>query len=154
MSADHAVFPINGDAREIADMLIRAGQLVEQSGFAAVLVADKSEGQGRAFRERIAAAFGVKTAFLAQTGVFEARARLLGRIFRRIIRDRIDLNIPGIINTQRQLVAMDPNFHRIAHGSQLHKGYMGSGDQAHVEKVLPERALTADRLYAGTVTYF
>ena len=46
MIADDAVFTIDRNAREVADVLIRPSQPVEQRGLAAVLIANKGEREG------------------------------------------------------------------------------------------------------------
>ena len=51
-------------------MLVCAGQLVEESGLSAVLVANQCESQHRAVRKRIAGSFGMKF-----TGFSETRVR-------------------------------------------------------------------------------
>ena len=49
MAADGAVFAVYCDAGEVAYVLVRAGKLVEQRGFAAVLIANQGEGEGPVF---------------------------------------------------------------------------------------------------------
>ena len=53
MAPDHPVLAVHGDPWEIADMLVSSGELVEQGGLAAVLVASKGERQHSALRERV-----------------------------------------------------------------------------------------------------
>ena len=48
-----AVFAVDRDPREVAYMLIRACELVEQSCFSAVLISDESKCQSSAVRNRI-----------------------------------------------------------------------------------------------------
>ena len=43
--ADHAVLAVHRNAGKVAHMLVGAGQLVEQRGFAAVLIAGQGKGQ-------------------------------------------------------------------------------------------------------------
>ena len=69
IAADRAVLPVHGDAWEVADVLVCSGELVEQRGLAAVLVADQGEGQLRALRKGVAAAPGMELALLAEAGV-------------------------------------------------------------------------------------
>ena len=45
MVADHAVLAVHRNAGKVAHMLVGAGQLVEQRGFAAVLIAGQGKGQ-------------------------------------------------------------------------------------------------------------
>ena len=45
MALDHAVLSVHGNSREVAYPLVGAGQLVEERGLTAVLVAHKRKGQ-------------------------------------------------------------------------------------------------------------
>ena len=70
MTADRAVFAADCDTREIADMLIGTGELVEEGGLAAVLVAHEGEGQKSIVRKRIAVSGLMEASGLAETGMF------------------------------------------------------------------------------------
>ena len=61
-------------------------------------------------------------------------------------RDRLDRDLVGIVKAQGEFVAVDAKLHGISHRGQLDHGDFGAGDQAHVQKVLPESALPA---YSG-----
>ena len=52
MATYHTVLAIDRDAWEVADVLVRAGQLVEKRGLAAVLVASERERERDAIRQR------------------------------------------------------------------------------------------------------
>ena len=60
MTFYNAVFPVNGNTREISHVLIGAGQLVEKSCFSAVLISYERKRQDSIVRERIAAPFRVE----------------------------------------------------------------------------------------------
>ena len=38
---------------------------------------------------------------------------------------------------------MDLHLHGVSHGGQLYHRYLCTGDHAHIQKVLPQRTLTA-----------
>ena len=131
-------------------MLVGAGQLVEQRGLAAVLVAHQREGQLRALRQRVAAAPGVVLAVLAQAqvGLLAAPVRrgALGQAL-----DARGLDLLGVRQPKRQLVAVDAQLHRVAHRRQLHQRDLRARNHAHVQKVLPQRALAAHGVDAGAL---
>ena len=70
MTADRAVLAADCDTREIAHMLIGTGELVEEGGLAAVLVAHEGEGQKSIVRKRIAVSGLMEASGLAETGLF------------------------------------------------------------------------------------
>ena len=54
MTAQLALLPVDSDAREVADVLVCACELVEQRGLAAVLVAGERKGDRRALGQGLA----------------------------------------------------------------------------------------------------
>ena len=127
-------------------MLVGAGKLVEQGGLSAVLVARQCKGEGRAVRQRILPLFGVVAAALAQAGVlyhFLFRAGS-GHHPDGFCRGNVD---PGrVIQPEGQGVAVDLQLHRVTHGCKLDKGDLFPRDQAHIQKMLAEGPLSANRL--------
>ena len=65
MTANRAVLPVHGHAGEIADVLIGAGELVEEGRLAAVLIAGKGKGERRSFGQGMFACFDVVASALA-----------------------------------------------------------------------------------------
>ena len=65
MPADRAALPVDRDAREISDVLIGAGQLVEQCRLAAVLIACQRKCKNRSLRQRVLARLHMIAAALA-----------------------------------------------------------------------------------------
>ena len=61
----------------------------------------------------------------------------------RLLAERINLNPGGIVKAQGQLVAMNPQFHGISHGCQLYGGHFSTGNDAHIQKMLPQSTLAA-----------
>ena len=141
IAPDGSVLFVHGDAGEIAHMLVGAGELVEERGFPAVLVAHQRESEQRALRQGFSGAFGVEPALLAKSGVMDGPERW--RLFRR--GDEfygLNADLLRVCQTQRQFIAVDPKLHGISHGRQLDQGDLRAGDHAHIQKMLPESALS------------
>ena len=155
--ADDAVLAVHGDAGEVADVLVGAGQLVEERGFSAVLVADEGEGQRGPFRKGVARTLGMETAFLTEAGVLRGLLLFLfsgcgSGCFRAF--QQGDTDVPGIRDAEGQLISVDPKLHGIAHWCQLDQGCLGAGDNAHVQEMLAQGAFAADGLDAGGLAGF
>ena len=147
---DGAALPVHRHAGEIAHMLIGAGELVEQGGLAAVLVARQCKGQGRALRHRVFPFLGVVAPALAETRMLHHFAFPPGMSGGRGTRRRGDCDPGRIVQTQRQLVPMDLQFHRVAHGRKFHQRDPLAGDQPHIQKMLPQGTLPANSIDHGT----
>lgn len=59
LSADHTVFPVYGNAREVTYMLVGTGKLVKQCGLAAILVSCKGKGKQLCIRQWIFRCFNM-----------------------------------------------------------------------------------------------
>ena len=149
---DFAVLAVHRDAGEVPDVLVRAGQLVEQRRFSAVLVAGQCKGQGLALRQRRFGLAVVVLAALAEAGVFDVvtadtfhRGPVLADRRRLFLVPRADgdADVRGIRQTKAQLIAVDAQFHRVPEGCVTHQFESCAGQDAHVEKMLPERAASA-----------
>ena len=57
----------------------------------------------------------------------------------------LDPDLRRVCEAQRQLIAVNAKLHRVAHRRELHQLHPRAGDDAHIEKMLPQRALAADR---------
>ena len=151
MPADGAGFAVHGDAGEVADVLVGARESVEKRRLAAVLVPGESKGQQRTLRQRLAVRFCMIAPLLAEPGVVRiVRVLALGIVavpVPRALRSGEGLNpdLRRIGEPQRQLIAVDAKLHRVAHRSELHQLHPRAGDDAHIQKMLPQRALAADR---------
>ena len=157
MAADAPVLAVHRDAGEIAHVLARSSELVEQRGLAAVLVAHERERHGLALGQRMLVGLVVEPAALAEAGV---RQRLLlveeaphARSAAAVGDGTLVLHLdpPRVVEAQRQLVAMDAHLHGVAHGRVLHHGDVDLRDDAHVQEVLAQRSLAADRDHRGRV---
>ena len=102
MSYDHAVLAVDSDAGEIADVLSRARQLVEQGRLSRVLVAYQSEGQDRIIRQRIAASLRVELAAFTESGVLAVFVFLFAFFFLLCFIDRDDLYFVSVVHAQCQ----------------------------------------------------
>ena len=56
---------------------------------------------------------------------------------------RCDLDLPGVRQPQRQLIAVYPQLHGVAHGCEFHQRHLRAGDQSHIQKMLAQGALSA-----------
>ena len=143
--ADGAVLAVDRYARKVSHVLVCAGQLVEQRGLAAILVAHQRKGERFVVRQRVAAALGVVFASLAETGVLCGAHRFLcenGRFFGGLCRRNADLT--GVVQPQRELVAVDLQLHRVAHRRVFYQRHHGARYHAHIQKMLPQRSRAAD----------
>ena len=147
--ADHAVLAVDRDAREVADVLVRAGQLVEQRRFAAVLVAGQRKRQRDAARQRRPPGLHVVPAALAEAGVGNRLSTAVPPALRRRLPHVFDFDFFRVGQPQRQLIPVDAHLKRVAHRGELYHCDVGPRNEAHVEKMLAQRALAADRLHRG-----
>ena len=135
-------------------MLIGAGQLVEEGCFAAVLIADQSKGKQRSLRKRLPVFLMMIFAVLAKTGVSGRTDFLYARMLVGAFPDRRHFNFTGVCKAQSQLVAMDLQLHGIAHGGKFHHGCFGSGDDAHIQKMLTKSTFSANPCNHGAFADF
>ena len=124
-------------------MLVRAGQLVEQRGLAAVLIAHEREGQRRPLRKRIAVSLCVVPAALAEARVLHLRGAARCAVAVASFGDLFRLDLFRVRQTQGQLVPVDLQFHGISHRRQLRDRHFRAGDHPHIQKMLTERSLAA-----------
>ena len=149
MSADGTALAVYRYARKVADVLIGAGQLVEQRGFAAVLVSGKRKGQRRSLGNRMFIGFYVIFAAFTETRMRGGIRDGLGRsgFLCRLSRHRLNFNFFGICQTQGQLVAVDAKLHRVAHRCKFYQGDLCAGNDTHVQEVLTQGAFATDGCY-------
>ncbi len=84
-----------------------------------------------------------------------AKARMIGlrlpfglRLFTGLV-DRLYADPFGVGNAQRQLIPVYAKLHRVAHGGELDDRELRARYDAHIEKMLAERLLSADREHPG-----
>lgn len=137
MVADLTVLAVDGDAREVAHMLVRPGQAIEEGRLSAVLVAREGKRDGAALGDGLGRAARV-------VALAERRVRGLGGA-RGVARDRIgivdarELDAARVRAPQRELIASQPDLHGVAHGGELHHGDLGTGRKPHIQNVLAQR---------------
>ena len=152
IAPDDAGFPVHRNAGEVAHVLLGAGELVEQGGLAAVLVAHQRVGQDGAIRQGMLPRLAVVLAAFAQTGVIRVAGAVYADMAAAALSDGLDLDLIGLRQTQGQFVAMYLHLHRVAHGGQLHHRYLRAGDHAHIQKMLAQRTLAAHLADHGAFT--
>ena len=162
MVAYLAVLAVHGDAGEVAHVLVGACQLVEQRRLAAVLVAHQGKSQDAPMP---AVALGSQRLVCLGVGMAVARVTLLavawmgyllpGQNHGGVIhRARFHLDACRLGLTQRQAVAIEVQFHGVAHGGVLHYGDLGSGDEAHVQQVLSQGSFSLHLRHKGRTAHF
>ncbi len=154
MAADYAVLAVHRHAGEIAHVLVGTGQLVEQGGFAAVLVACQGKGQRCALGQRRPGLAGMVTLGLAQfthAGVRHRGVALFtagGTVTAVHVLHR---DAGGVVQPQGQLVPAQLHLDGVPHGGYLAQGDLGAGGQAHIQQVVPQFAGAANGLDHGVL---
>ena len=148
VSLDGAALAVHRHTRKVAHVLVGAGELVEQGGLAAVLVARQRKGQGLILRQGMLALLGVVLAALAKTRVLHHFFRHRG-VHRRGLFGGGHGDLCRVVQTQGQLIAVDAQLHGVTHGRQLYQRDLCPGDQTHIQKMLPQCACTAHSIYYG-----
>ena len=144
--ADYAVLAVHRNAGKVAHMLVGAGQLVEQRGFAAVLIAGQGKGQrctggngGAGFALVVAGGF----VQLANAGVgYHLVALFAGGGAVRCVH-AVNFNFLRIGQAQGQLITTQLHFNGVPHGGRFAQRYLGAGGQPHIQQVVAQLALTA-----------
>ena len=148
VSLDGAALAVHRHTRKVADVLVGAGELVEQGSLAAVLVARQRKGQGLILRQGMLPLLGVVLAALAKTRVLHHLLRHRG-VHRRGLFGGGHGDLCRVVQTQGQLIAVDAQLHGVAHGCQLYQRDLRPGDQTHIQKMLPQCACTAHSIHYG-----
>ena len=145
ISPDRAIFPVNRHPGEIAHMLIGTGQLVEQRRFSAVLISHQCKCQQRPLRQRIPASLRMKLPLLAESRMIHPFSVLL--FHAGIVRLRLQLrylNLVRIIQSKRQLIAMQPDLHRVTHRCKFCHRDRDTGNDSHVKEMLTQLSVPAN----------
>ena len=124
-------------------MLVGAGQLVEQGCLAAVLVSDQGKGQKRVIRERVPICLMVVLSILSKSRVIRERDFLHPLVLIGALLDQFHADLLGIRQAQGQLIAVHLDLHGVAHRGKLDDRELCPRDHAHVQKVLPQGAVSA-----------
>ena len=145
---DGTAFAIHRHAREIAHMLVGAGELIEQGRLAAVLVSGQCKGESRAVRQGVLSLFDMIFSALAKAGVIHHPV-VYGSTRRQALLYRNDSDLGSVVQPERQLIAMDAQLHGVAHGCQLHQRDLRARGQPHIQKMLAQCAAAANRIHHG-----
>ena len=153
MPLDRPILSVHCDARKIPDVLICAGQLIEQCRLAAVLIAHKCEGENRSLRQRLSISLVmVETAVLAESRMVRRLNLLHPDMLVGSLRDPSHPDLSGVVQPQRQLIAVNLQLHRISHRRKFHDCRLRSRNHTHVQKMLTERPLASDLRDHGTLS--
>jgi len=128
-------------------MLVGTGELVEQGGLTAVLVASQRKGEGPVLGQGILPLFNVVFSALAKAGVIHHFIICRSRRYCRGLFGGGDADLRGIVQPEGQLIAMDAQLHGVAHGCQLDQRDLRPRDQAHIQKMLAQCAAAADGIH-------
>ena len=150
VALDGTALAVHRHAREIAHMLVGTGELVEQGGLTAVLVASQRKGEGPVLGQGILPLFNVVFSALAKAGVIHHFIICRSRRHCRGLFGGGDADLRGIVQPEGQLVAMDAQLHGVAHRSQLDQRDLHPRDQAHIQKMLAQCAAAADGIHNST----
>ena len=138
MAQDGPVLPVHRHAWEVAHMLPGAGELVEQRGLAAVLVAHKGIGEGHVVGQGLLLRLVVGPAVLAQAGVGPVRGTVRPLVAAGAVLDGIYGDLLRLGQAEGQLIAVDLQLHGVAHGGQLDHRHLRPGHHSHIQKVLAQ----------------
>ena len=130
-------------------MLVGAGQLVEQRGFAAVLVAGQGKGERCALgngRTRLAVVVAGRAAQLAHAGVGDGGMPLLAGGGAVGAVDVLHRDFRGILQPQGQFIAAQLHLDGVAHGGYLAQRDFGTGGKPHIQQVVAQFSCAADGL--------
>ena len=152
MAPDGAGFAVHRDAGKVAHMLVGAGELVEKRGLAAVLIACKRKGERRALRKRMLVGFDMIASALAESRVVSVvnAQRGGGRGGVRVL-NGTDADLFRVGQPERQLIAVQPQLHRVAHRGVFHQRDLRTRNHAHIQEMLPQRSFAADGCHNGAL---
>ena len=176
IATDDARLPVDGNAGEVAHVLVGTGELVEERCLAAVLIAGKGEGEQIGllcdFPSILVLARGtpmlgcllvanlltttlvflVITTGLAETRVWNLVATRLG-FGRSDGNVGSDFDLCGIGKAKCEQITAKQDLHRVAHWRILHKRDLDAWDDAHIEEMLTQCTLTAHNGDDGPMSY-
>ena len=136
-------------------MLIGSRQLIEERGFAAVLIAGKRESELPLHRAEMRLGVIDQAFFLTESRVRELKLPLLlikrfHMLWLPLTADIADTDLPGVLKPQREFIAMQPHFDGVSHRRIFHERHPDTRDEPHIEKVLPQLPLPADGIHRRT----
>ena len=93
-------------------------------------------------------------AIFTETGVFFLFYGLDTVVLVGSFSDLFDTDLFRILEAQRQLIAVDLHFHRIAQRRKFDQRQFRTGNDAHIQKMLTECAFSADARDSGVFIDF
>ena len=153
MPSDHTALAVHSNSREIANMLIGTGQLVKQCRLTTILIACQCKCQRCSIRKRMLSLLLMIFAAFTKTGMIRKApallqssifSRLRGFMFGSCLLNFFNLYLLSICQSQRQLIAVKPQFHWVSHRCILHKCYFHARNHAHIQKMLTQGTASAD----------
>ena len=133
-------------------MLTGSGQLIKQCGFSTVLIPRKCKCQHLCIRKGIFCLFKMILPTFAETRMIDNFPFYFGLLFFRVP-DIFNLDFLRICKTQCQFITVNPQFHRISHGSVLYYCYLSLWNQSHIQKMLTQRPFSAYRANRCCLSY-
>ena len=91
---------------------------------------------------------------LTETGVGGRIYLIDAAVFIGAFINGLNINLSGVCQTKGQLIAVDLQFHGVAHGSKFDNRDFRPGNHTHIQKMLPQSTFTAYCSDQGTFTYF
>ena len=142
VAPDAAAFLIHRHPREIAHMLVGAGQLVKKRSLAAVLIPCQGKGQHLVIRQGIFPLLHMIFATFTKSRMVASRL-VSPWLFRLLLLRLYLLNsyLLRIIHPECQLVVMDAELNRVPQRGKLHQRNPGTRHHAHIKKMLAEGSL-------------
>ena len=150
MLLDTSGLPVHSNAREVSNMLVGTGQLIKERSLAAVLITCERKRENLSFRKRLLSCLLVVLTTLTKTRVMLVVGVIMMMFYPSPLSYFFDLYLLCIMFSERKLITMNAELDRIAHRSVLNESHLHTGDNSHVQKVLPQRTLSSYRRnYAG-----
>ena len=151
--ADFTVLAVDRDTGEVSHVLVGTGQLIEQGGLTAVLVSHQGKAQACALGKWILGRGIMESAFLSEAGVFYIfLLRPFFAIF--LFFYKGDFYVRGIGKSESELIAVDADLHGIAHGGKFDYRDFRARNHSHIQKMLPQLALSANGFDACALAWF
>ncbi|MEI3143854.1 MAG: hypothetical protein V8S69_00885 [Dakarella massiliensis] len=152
---DRAALPVDRHTREVPHVLVRPRQLVEQRRLAAVLVSRQRESQFSLDWTEVRLRVIDQAFFLTEARVRELKLPLLlikrfHMLWLPLAADVADTDLPCILESQREFIAMQPHFDGVSHRRVFHERHPDTRNEPHIEKVLPQLPLPADGIHRRT----
>ena len=152
-SPDSSIFSVHRYSRKVTHMLTGSGQLIKQCGFSTVLIPRKCKCQHLCIRQRMFRFLLMIFTTLSKSRMGDYCSFFFFRFYLSGIPYIFNLNFLRICKTQCQFITVNPQFHRISHGSVLYYCYLSLWNQSHIQKMLTQRPFSAYRANRCCLSY-